>query len=153
MTQKVENLVWKRGAAVFFDHLIITFVCIIILMPTLVNLAQTMKTPEEIWPLILGSIYTIPAVIVIVIFVIFYEPFCTYRYGWTLGKRMCNLKVVDDQGKQLDFGVSFLRFLAKSACMALPYISLIILLICYLRVRKGEKALWDQWVETNVVQS
>jgi|JI10StandDraft_1071094.scaffolds.fasta_scaffold313243_2 uncharacterized RDD family membrane protein YckC len=151
MEQKVENLAWKRGVALCYDHMIIAFACVIILLPTILSVSEAIKTPEELFPLLLGSIYTIPAVILILVFMVLYEPYFTYRYGWTLGKKICGLKVVDAEGKNLTFVISFLRFIVKSFCMSIPYANFVIMIICYVRQRKGEKALWDEWIDTNVV--
>lgn len=153
MESKIENLAMKRGMALFIDHVIMGLTAVIILLPTLMNLSETMKTPEDLMPLLMSSIYTIPAVVLILVFFVFYEPFFTYKYGWTIGKKLYNLKVTDDSGKPLTFGMSLIRFLLKSVCMSLPYVSIVILIFCYVRQVKHKKVFWDEWIQTTVVQS
>jgi len=152
MEKPVENLAWKRGVAMAYDHLIMGSVCVIILLPTILSAAQTMADPEELLPLLLGSIYTIPAVVLIFIFILLYEPFFTYKYGWTLGKKICGMKVVDAQGRNPDFMMSALRFFVKSFCLSIPYANIVIMIFCYIRQKRGEKALWDEWLDLSVVR-
>lgn len=150
---KTQNLVWKRGVALFYDHMIVAFACVIIILPTLISVAETMHSPEELFTLLLGSIYTIPAVVLMMVFIFLYEPFLTYKYGWTLGKKICGLKVVGNQGQNLTFTISLLRFMAKSFCISVPYANIVILIFCYFRQTKNQKVLWDEWLESNVISS
>lgn len=153
MTIKTKNLAWKRANALVWDHLIVALLSVFILSPTIFTLTEEIKTPEELIKLLMSSIYTIPALILIFVFMIFYEPVCTYKYGWTLGKKMCGLRVVDDQGNRLSLPISLLRFMLKSLCLSLPYANFILIIMCYIRQTKGKKMLWDEWVGTNVVTS
>lgn len=137
--------------ALFYDHMLVAIVCVIAIFPTIISVAETIQDPNDLFPLMMGSVYTIPAVIFVVVFGVLYEPLMTSMYGWTLGKRICGLKVVNDEGKQLTFGVSFLRFLIKTLCLSIPYANIVICVMSYLRQRKGEKAIWDAMIETNVI--
>ena len=86
-------------------------------------------------------------------FAIFYEPLLTYQFGCTVGKKLCKLKVVTNAGKQLNFFHSLLRFFIKSMCITIPYVNIVILVICYQRQKQGKKVFWDEWIATNVVSS
>jgi uncharacterized RDD family membrane protein YckC len=153
MNPTVENLAMRRGMALFIDHVIIGVLSVIILLPTLMGMAETIEKPEDLVPLLLGSIYTIPAFVLIVLMVVLYEPILTYKYGWTLGKKMYNLKVVNDSGQPINMVTSMLRFLLKTICMSIPYVSIVILIFCYVRQSKGKKVFWDEWIQTSVVRN
>ena len=152
MEPRVENLAMKRGMALFIDHVIIAIVSIVILLPTLMGLTEAFEKPEDLVSLLLSSVYTIPAFILIVLIIFLYEPVLTYRFGWTLGKRVYHLKVVTSDGKPIHFGVSVVRYLLKTICMSIPYVSIVLLIFCYIRQSKGKKVFWDEWAQTNVIQ-
>lgn len=153
MQNQVENLAMKRAMALFIDHMVIAVVSIIILLPTLMGLTETLEKPEDLIPLLMASVYTIPALVLIVLIIFLYEPILTYKYGWTLGKRAYNLKVVTDNGQPINMGMSLVRYLLKTICMSIPYASIVILIFCYVRQSKNKKVFWDEWAQTNVIQS
>lgn len=52
--------------------------------------------------------------VVVVLFLLLYEPILVCRNGATLGHALTNLRVVDDRGGNLSFAKAFLRFAIKS---------------------------------------
>lgn len=141
----------KRMWALCWDHLILFTISIILLFPIFRQLITLMTLEKPIDGTLLTPTTTVVSLIAWLIVILIYEPFTTWKYGGTVGKFLCKIKVINDKGQKIDLAHSIARFLIKSLCLALPYANFIILIICYFQLRTGKKVIWDHWIGTSVV--
>ncbi|QKW07105.1 RDD family protein [Streptomyces sp. NA04227] len=59
-----------------------------------------------------------------------YEPLSLWRYGCTLGKRMCGLRVCRDDGNRVTLGAAFARFVFPLVLAIVPFGGLFNVLWC-----------------------
>ncbi|TJZ51942.1 RDD family protein [Streptomyces piniterrae] len=78
----------------------------------------------------LGVITGVIAIISLVVLV-FHEPFMNWKFGGTLGKQICGLRVARlEDGRNISLGRAFGRFLVVFPMGFVPFLSLLNLLWC-----------------------
>src|SRR5262245_8394691 len=82
---------WLRAAALLIDG--------VVLLPLAVAPVYAFFTAAN--PL-LAALLSTPALV--------YKPFMEWRYGATLGKMACGVRVIDHRGGRLGLGAAYLRF-------------------------------------------
>jgi len=139
--QMVYATVWTRFAAVFLDGLILWVVNFVISLGAGLGLGQAMGTQPT-------SAVALQIVLMLIQLAIgmTYEAVMVGKYGATLGKMACKIKVVTAEGGTISYGRAFGRYFAKM-------LSGLICAIGYIMAAFDEdkRALHDRICNTRVV--
>jgi uncharacterized RDD family membrane protein YckC len=134
---------WIRFAAVFVDGIILRIVSAIVALIFGLGLGAAFGTTQQ--P---GSFSSTQILVTLIGFVIgvTYETYLIGKYGATLGKMACKIKVVTPQGEPITYGCSFARYFAK-------ILSALILFIGYIMAAfdPEKRALHDRICNTRVI--
>lgn len=137
---------WVRCGATIIDWIIIAIPTYMILIPMgLLSTSSLATNPEEVG-FSKGMLMMVVQQIISIAIPAFYSTFFIGRYGATLGKMACGLKVVSPEGGKISYLRAFGRYFAT-------LISSIILAIGYLMVAfdSEKRALHDRICSTRVI--
>jgi uncharacterized RDD family membrane protein YckC len=134
---------WVRFAAVFLDGVIVKVVSIVLMLAFGLGISAAMigprYTPEA------GALYVALQGGVILL-AVGYETFMIGKYGATLGKMACKIRVVKADGSPVSYGTSLARYFSK-------IVSSLICAIGYIMAAFDEekRALHDRMCSTRVI--
>lgn len=134
---------WIRFGAIIIDGIILVVISIAISIPFLFLAAGSVSSHNPSHAVIFSMINSF----INIILYVGYETFFIGKWGATLGKMACGLKVVSPEGEKISYLRAFARYFAK-------ILSSLILLIGYIMAAfDGEKrALHDRICSTRVIR-
>jgi uncharacterized RDD family membrane protein YckC len=135
---------WRRFLAVFIDGLLLGIVNFILQFAILFPSIATITPGEPPNAANIGLFILAYAIQIATGFT--YETVLIWKYGYTLGKRICNVAVVTAEGKPISYGISVARYFSK-------ILSAITLLIGYIIAAFDEekRSLHDRICNTRVI--
>jgi len=135
---------WRRFLAVFVDGLLMFLFNLTLQYTVLSPLMTASSSDPANVAANLGILFAVWAIETAIGFA--YETILIWKYGFTLGKRICGVRVVTAEGKPLSYGLSVARYFSK-------ILSAITLLIGYIIAAFDEerRSLHDRICNTRVI--
>lgn len=135
MTKNIERAGFGiRLAAYLIDYLIIGLILFIIGAIFAAYIGQNIFAGGFVFTILFSGTVLIP-----------YLIFAEGKYGYTIGKRLCNLRVVTEDNQKIGYLKAFIRRISFIIPFLGPIDSLFIL-------RKNKQRLFDQFANTIVIK-
>ena len=144
----------RRLLAWLVDAIIIGVVIVVILLCTsLTAIFNLIKEGTSFNLTLFALIELIQVGLVIeILFILYYISFPVRNHGQTIGKKMLKIRVVKDDGKDVDFSTLFMRqAIAEQLLGALTFGATYIVNALVALFRKDKKSLSDVFASTKVV--
>ena len=137
---------WKRGIALIADGFVLSIPAMLVFIIFFSITGHSKDVAQHSLPLLVSWIlfqFIIP---------IIYFTYTVGKYGMSLGKRALNLKIVNDDGSDINFIKAFLRY-AFFFLYSIPYLGVALFVISVLLVifDKKKQSLHDKLCKTIVL--